>query len=58
MAHTLTEADQTERPGRTGEQAHDDVCHWLGFHSGPTLTDGIPALDVRGAGPAGAPHPA
>jgi hypothetical protein len=44
MAHTLTEADQIERPGLTGEAAHDDVCSWLGFHSGPTLTDGIPAL--------------
>jgi hypothetical protein len=44
MAHTLTEADQIERPGLSGEAAHDDVCSWLGFQSGPTLTDGIPAL--------------
>ena len=44
MAHTLTEADQVQRPGLTGEAAHDDVCSWLGFHSGPTITDGIPAL--------------
>ncbi|MGK5680238.1 hypothetical protein [Actinoplanes sp. URMC 104] len=44
MAHTLTEADQIERPDLTGEAAHDEVCRWLGFHSGPTVTDDIPAL--------------
>jgi hypothetical protein len=44
MAHTLTEADQPGRPGLTGEAAHDEVCAWLGFHSGPTLTDDVPAL--------------
>jgi hypothetical protein len=44
MAHTLTDADQSLRPGLTGEAAHDEVCGWLGFHSGPVLTDGIPDL--------------